>query len=40
MLEININIGWLVALLGNESLEQQMNPIRIHFGDVQAIAGC
>ena len=37
MLEIHIDVRRLVALLGNEALEQHRHPRGIDFGDLQAI---
>src|SRR5690606_21043400 len=37
MLEVHIDVGWLVALFADEALEQIVAPGRIHFGDAQAI---
>ncbi len=38
MLEIHVDVRRLVALLGDEALEQQMHARGIHLGDVQAVA--
>ena len=38
MLEIDINVGRLVTLSGDEALEQQIATRRIDFGNAEAIA--
>ena len=38
MLEVDIDVGRFVALFRYESLEQQMQPRWVDFGDVEAIA--
>ena len=38
VLEIHVDVRRLVALLGDETLEQHFHAGRIHFGDVQCIA--
>ena len=37
VLEIHVDVGRLVALVGNETLEQHVHAGRVHFGDVQRI---
>src|SRR6476660_7812340 len=38
MLEVDVDIGRLVALAGNEALEQYLDARWIDFGDAQAVA--
>ena len=38
MLEIDVDVGRLLALLGNEALEQKLAGRRIDRGDAEAIA--
>ena len=38
MLEVDVDVGRLVALAGNEALEQHLGARRIDFGDAQAVA--
>ncbi len=38
MLEIDVDVGRLLALLGNEALEQQIAGRRVDRGDAEAIA--
>jgi hypothetical protein len=38
VLEVDVDVRRLVALAGDEALEQQMHARRIHLGDVQAVA--
>jgi hypothetical protein len=38
MLEIDIDVGRLVALLGDEALEQEIDLAGIDLGDLEAIA--
>ena len=38
MLEVHINIRWLIPLPRDESLEQQRDLLRGDLGDVQAVA--
>ncbi|RMS55643.1 hypothetical protein ALP64_200424 [Pseudomonas syringae pv. actinidiae] len=37
MLEIHVDVRWLVALSGNEALEQQVALFRVQFGDPQRV---
>ncbi len=36
MLEVDVDVGRLVPLLGNEALEQRVDPVRPDFGDADA----
>src|SRR3954452_22278055 len=38
MLEIHVDIGWLIAGGGDEALEQQVGARRVNGGDAQAVA--
>ncbi|MNQ46345.1 hypothetical protein D3C85_601580 [compost metagenome] len=38
VLEVHIDIRWLVALLGEEALEQHVHARRVDFGDAQDVA--
>ena len=38
MLEIHIDIRWLVAFTGKKPLEQHIHPRRINFGNAQGKA--
>ena len=38
VLEVDVDVGRLVALLGDEALEQHVAARRVDFGDAQAIA--
>ena len=38
VLEVDVDVRRLVALLGDEALEQEMHPRRVHLGDAEAVA--
>ncbi len=40
MLEIHVDVRWLVALSGDEALEQQVALFRVQFSDPQRITHC
>ena len=40
VLEIDVDVGRLVALLRDEALEQHRHPSRVHLGDPERIADC
>ncbi|KPX56540.1 Titin [Pseudomonas amygdali pv. photiniae] len=40
VLEIHVDIRWLVALFGDEALEQQVTLFRVQLGDPQRITHC
>src|SRR5581483_1298470 len=40
VLEIDVDIGWLVAPLGDETGEQEIALVRVDRGDAEAVADC
>src|SRR5436309_6513055 len=38
MLEIDVDVGGLIALAADETLEEHVGPLGVHGGDAQAIA--